>query len=108
MNTKERREDTKIKAKNSMQIELDKFPDIGCEKEDIVCAMKDEAEFSRNWINDSLLRRYIKKSGDDRLDAKTRKLIKLKSYETYISYSKELRRDLCKQTKILLSNIKES
>ena len=59
---------------------LNDLPEVGsCEKEDITCAMKDEAEFSSNWIHDSLLRRYIKKTDDIRLSADTRKLIKTKT-----------------------------
>ncbi len=67
--------------------------------------MKDDAEFSSSWIHDSLLRRYIKKTGDDRLNADTRKLIKAKSYDDYISFSKRVHRTLQKKAAALLSEI---
>ena len=89
----------------AIEQELESLPDLGCEGEDIAHAMRDESEFSRNWINDCILTRHIKKTGNDRLSAKTRKLIKIKSYTTYISLSKKLCNDLQKQMKKLLSEI---
>jgi hypothetical protein len=94
-------------SKNIIKNELNSLPDIACEKEDITCAMKDEAEFSRSRINDSLLRRYIKQTGDNRLNARTRKLIKIKSYDTYISLRKKLHKDLKRQVKELLLEVQE-
>ncbi len=85
---------------------LNDLPDVGsCEKEDITHAMKDEAEFSSSWIHDSLLRQYIRKTGDDRLNADARKLIKAKSYDDYIELSKSIHRTLQKKAKVLLSDI---
>lgn len=80
---------------------LNDLSDVGCEEEDIVYAMREEVEFSRSWINDSILRCYIRKTGDKRLSADTRELIKVKSYDTYISFSEELQRDLMKQIEAL-------
>ncbi len=105
MNTKKKKNNTRIIANDPMQQELDDLPDIACEKEDIIYSMKEEAEFSKNWISDGLLRRYINKTGDKRLSVRTRKLIKVKSYVTYINYSKELHKRLRKQVKLLLSEI---
>lgn len=85
---------------------LNALPDVGsCEKEDIIRAMNDEAEFSSSWIHDSLLRRYIKKTGDERLSADTRKLIKAKSYDDYIALSKRIHRTLQGKAKALLTDI---
>ena len=92
---------------SALQEELDNLSEIVCEKEDIVGSMKDEAGFSRNWINDALLRRYIKKTGDNHLNAKTRKLIKIKSYLIYFNYSREVREELSKQIAPLISEIQE-
>jgi len=92
---------------NIIKQELNDLPEIACEKEDIIFAMKDEAEFLRNWINDSLLRRYVKKTGDKRLNARMRNLIKIKSYDTYINLSKSLHKDLKKQVKEHLLDIQE-
>jgi len=87
---------------------LSDLPDVGlCEKEDITRAMQDEAEFSSSWIYDSLLRRYIRKTGDERLSADTRKLIKAKSYDDYIALSKCIHRALQENAKALLSEIKD-
>ncbi len=107
MNTKKKKNNTRIIANDPMQQELDNLPDIVCEKEDIICSMKEEAEVSKNWINDGILRRYIKKSGDKRLSVRTRKLIKVKSCVTYINYSKDLHKKLRKQVKLLLSEVQE-
>ena len=71
---------------------LKDMPDIGCEEEDIAYSMQEEAEFSRSWINDALLRRYIRKTGEERLSADTRKLIKARSYDDYIALSKRIHR----------------
>lgn len=94
--------------KRTIKQELDNLPDIDSEEEDIVCAMRDEAEFSRNWINDCILRQHSKKIGDNRLNARTRKLIKVKSYMTYIGLSKKLQNNLKRKEKALLSEIQES
>ena len=101
------KKDNKVMNINAIREQLNSFPDIICEKEDIICAMKDEAEFSRAWVNDGLLRRYIKETGDKRLDVRTRKLIKIKSYNTYIDLSNQLRKSLQKQKKELLSEIEK-
>lgn len=86
---------------------IENIPDVGrCEKEDIINAMQENAEFSRSWINDSILRRYIKKTGDERLNADTRKLIKAKSYDDYIELSKSIQRNLKKQAQALLEEIR--
>jgi|GEM_PF-3051364 len=88
---------------------LNDLPDVGsCKKEDITRAMKDEAEFSSSWIHDSILRRYIKKTSDDRLNADTRKLIKAKSYDDYINLSKRIHRTLQEKARALLSEIKNN
>ena len=94
-------------SNHTIKQELDNLPDIDSEEEDIVCAMNDEAEFSRNWINDCILRRYSKKIGDNRLSARIRKLIKIKSYMTYIGLSKKLQNNLRRKEKALLSEIQE-
>ncbi len=87
---------------------LNDLPEVGlCEKEDITRAMKDEAEFSSSWIHDSLLRRYIKKTGEERLSADTRMLIKAKSYDDYIALSKRIHCDLRKKMKALLPDIQK-
>jgi len=91
---------------NSIKRTLNDLPDVGsCEKEDITHAMKDEAEFSSSWIHDSILRRYIRKTGDERLSADTRKLIKAKSYDDYIALSKCIHRMLQKKAKALLFEV---
>ena len=95
-----------MKSDNIKQ-ELDALPDLGCEEEDIICSIRDEAEFSRSWINDCILRRHIKKTGEVRLSADTRKLIKAKSYDDYIALSKSLQRNLKKQAKALISEIQK-
>jgi hypothetical protein len=85
---------------------LNDLPDVGsCEKEDITRAMTDEAEFSSSWIHDSILRRYIKNTGDERLNADTRKLIKAKSYDDYINLSKRIHRTLQEKARALLLEI---
>jgi hypothetical protein len=80
--------------------------EIGHEEEDIAYSMRDEAEFLRSWINDCLLRQYIRKSGNDRLDANTRKLIKVTAYNEYIRLSQKLHKDLKMIAQALLSEIK--
>jgi len=85
---------------------LNDLSDVGsCEKEDITHAMEDNAEFSSSWIHDSLLRRYIKKTGDERLSADTRMLIKAKSYDDYIALSKRIHRDLKGKAEALLFKV---
>ncbi len=85
---------------------LNDLPDVGsCEKEDITRTMEDDAEFSSNWIHDSILRRYIKKTGEDRLSTDTSKLIKAKSYDDYIALSKRIHRKLQEKAKTLLFEV---
>ncbi len=80
---------------------------IGYEEEDIAYTMRDEAEFSRNWINDCLLRQYSKKAGEERLSVNTRKLIKVQSYNEYLRLGKELHRKMKEQAQTLLDEIKD-
>ena len=85
---------------------LNDLPDVGsCEKEDIMYAMEDAAEFSTSWIHDAILRRYVSKTGDKRLNADTRKLIKARSYDDYITLSKCIHRTLQEKARALLSDI---
>ncbi len=79
---------------------------IGYEEEDIAYTMRDEAEFSRNWINDCLLRQYVRKTCEKRLCANTRKLIKVQSYNEYIRLSTRLRRSLKAKAQNILDEIK--
>jgi len=79
---------------------------IGYEEEDIAYTMRDEAEFSRSWINDCLLRQYSKKTGEKRLSINTRKLIKVQSYNEYIRLGKELHQKLRIKAQVLLDEIK--
>ncbi len=81
--------------------------EIGYEEEDIAYSMRDEAEFSRNWINDCILRQHMRKSGNDRLSANTRKLIRVQSYKEYIRLSQKLHRDLKVIAQALLDEIKK-
>ncbi len=80
--------------------------EIGYEEEDIAYTMRDEAEFSRSWINDCLLRQYSKKTGEKRLSVNTRKLIKVQSYNEYIRLGKELHQNLRATAQNLLDEIK--
>lgn len=82
--------------------------EIGHEEEDIAYSMRDEAEFSRSWINDCILRQHTRKSGNDRLSANTRKLIKVQSYNEYIRLSQKLHRDLKVIAQALLDEIKNN
>ncbi len=79
---------------------------IGCEEQDIAYTMSEEAAFSRNWINDCLLRQYVRKTGEKRLCANTRKLIKMQSYNEYIRLSSRLRRSLEAKAQNLRDEIK--
>lgn len=85
---------------------LDALPDMGCELEDIAHSMRDEAESMRRWINDCILRQHMKNLGHDRLSANTRKLIKAKSYVSYIDLSRQITRDMQHHLKALMAEIK--
>jgi hypothetical protein len=69
--------------------------------------MRDEADFSRNWINDCLLRQYTKKTGETQLNINTRKLIKVQSYNEYIRLANELHQTLKATEQALLDEIKK-
>ena len=90
-------------SSNNIKRSLEDLPNVGCEAPDIAHSMVDEAEFARTWIHDCILRQHTKQSGDDRLSAETRKMIKAKSYYTYISLSQNIHHDMQEKANSLLS-----
>ena len=95
-----------MRSEKKERLSLDALPDVGgCEKEDIACSMKEEADHMIYWIKDSILDKHKKETGNTRLSAKTRKLVQVKAYETYIGFHANVRRRIRKAANDLLSSL---